>query len=103
MSETIATKAAAEACDTTPRTLRIFLRASKDYEAVGSGGRYAFTEDDLPDLKTRFAAWLAEREAAQAAREKAAAEAKNKVATPAPEKADDKPTTTRSRKAAPAA
>lgn len=110
MSDTIATKAAAEACDTTPRVLRQFLRASKDYEAVGSGGRYGFTEDDLPELKTRFAAWLAEREAAAKAKEKAAAEAKEKAATPAPEKADDKPaeekakpTTTRGRKAAPAA
>src|SRR4051795_1950296 len=73
MSDTIPTKAAAEACDTTPRVLRPFLRASKDYEAVGSGGRYAFTEDDLPELKTRFAAWLAEREAAAKAKEKASA------------------------------
>ena len=114
MSDTIPTKAAAEACDTTPRVLRQFLRASKDYEAVGSGGRYAFTEDDLPELKTRFATWLAEREAAQAAKEKAAAQAKEKAATPGPtsettsdkpadEKAAAKPTTTRSRKAAPAA
>ena len=83
--------------------LRQFLRASKDYESVGSGGRYAFTEDDLPELKTRFAAWLAEREAAQAAREKAAAEAKEKATTPAPEeKPAATPTTTRSRKTAPA-
>lgn len=75
MSETIATKAAAEACDTTPRQLRQFLRASKDYEAVGSGGRYAFEADDLPELKTRFQAWVAEREAAAKARaEKEAAE-----------------------------
>ena len=65
MSETVATKAAAEACETTPRVLRQFLRASKNYESVGSGGRYAFTEGDLPELKTHFAAWLAEREAAQ--------------------------------------
>jgi hypothetical protein len=113
MSETIATKAAAEACDTTPRVLRQFLRASKDYEAVGSGGRYAFTENDLPELKTRFAAWLAEREAARAAREKAAAEAKEKPATPVSEEGKPaeestvaekaKSTTTRGRKTAPAA
>lgn len=85
MSETVATKAAAEACGTAPRTLRVFLRASKDYESVGSGGRYAFTEDDLPGLKTRFDAWAKEREAAQAAREKAA---KEKATTPAPGEAD---------------
>jgi hypothetical protein len=100
MSDTIPTKAAAEACETTPRTLRVFLRASKDYEAVGSGGRYAFTEDDLPELKIRFAAWLAEREAAAKAKEKAAKEAEEKAATAKPdeapatpdaENADDKP------------
>lgn len=112
MTETVATKAAAEACGTTPRTLRVFLRGSKDYESVGSGARYAFTEDDLSELKTRFAAWLAEREAAQVAKEKATAEAKEKAATPAPtsettsdkpadEKAAAKPTTTRGRKPAP--
>lgn len=78
MSETVPTKAAAEACETTPRLLRQFLRASTDYQAVGSGGRYAFEADDLPMLKTRFTAWVAEREAAAQARadaEKAAAEA----------------------------
>lgn len=110
MSDTIPTRAAAEACDTNPRTLRIFLRASKDYEAVGSGGRYAFTEDDLPELKTRFTTWAKERDAAQAAKDKAAAEAQaskttdEKAATPAPgpTATDDKPATTRTRKAAPA-
>lgn len=87
MSDTIATKAAAEHCSTTPRVLRQFLRASKDYEAVGSGGRYAFTEDDLPELKTRFDAWVAEREAAAKARaEKEASE--KAAATPT----DDEPT-----------
>jgi hypothetical protein len=78
MSETVPTKAAAEACETTPRLLRQFLRASTDYQAVGSGGRYAFEADDLPLLKTRFTAWVAEREAAAQARaeaEKAAAPA----------------------------
>ncbi|MGH3569837.1 MAG: hypothetical protein ACRDRH_28260 [Pseudonocardia sp.] len=39
MTETVTTKAAAKASDTTPRLLRQFLRASTDYEAVGSGGR----------------------------------------------------------------
>jgi len=90
MSETIPTKAAAEACDTTPRLLRQFLRASKDYEAVGSGGRYAFEASQLPTLKKRFVAWVAERDAAQAAREKAAKEAAEKAAaTPAQESTDD--------------
>lgn len=89
MSDTVTTKAAAEACETTPRLLRQFLRASKDYTAVGSGGRYAFEAGDLPTLKTRFVAWVAEREAAQAAREKAAAEAAKVAATPAEANSDD--------------
>lgn len=90
-TETVSTKAAAEACETTPRLLRQFLRASKDYTAVGSGGRYAFEAADLPTLKTRFVAWLAEREAAQAAREKAAAqaEAAKVAATSTEDQAED--------------
>ena len=107
MSETVATKAAAEHVGTTPRQLRQFLRASKDYEAVGSGGRYAFTEDDLPELKTRYQAWATEREAAAKARaEKEAAEATPAQATDTegdtdePAKDEPKPATktTRSRK-----
>lgn len=88
-TETVSTKAAAEACETTPRLLRQFLRASKDYTAVGSGGRYAFETGDLPTLKTRFVAWVAEREAAQAAREKAAAEAEAAKVAATPAETDD--------------
>ncbi|GAA1203255.1 hypothetical protein [Pseudonocardia alaniniphila] len=73
MSETVPTKAAAEACDTTPKTLRQFLRASKDYQNAGAGGRYAFEASQLPTLKKRFNAWVAEREAAAKARAEAAA------------------------------
>ncbi|MCE0764829.1 hypothetical protein LWC35_18230 [Pseudonocardia kujensis] len=86
MSETVPTKSAAEACGTTPRLLRQFLRASKDYEAVGSGGRYAFEADALPQLTARFRAWLAEREAAAKARaEQAAKEAAEDTPNPSPE------------------
>ena len=53
--------------------LRQFLRASNDYEAVGSGGRYTFEADELPTMKTRFDAWLAQREAAAKARAEQAA------------------------------
>lgn len=92
MSETVTTKAAAEACETTPRLLRQFLRASKDYEAVGSGGRYAFEAGDLPTLKTRFVAWVAEREAAAKARaEQAAAEAAKIDDAPTPAGGDTEP------------
>jgi hypothetical protein len=42
------------------------------YEAVESGA-YAFEEGDLPELKARFVAWIAEREAAAKARAEPAA------------------------------
>jgi hypothetical protein len=43
----------------------VFLRASDDYQAVGSGSRYSFTAKDVPTMKTRFDKWQAEREAAK--------------------------------------
>ncbi|GAA3829081.1 hypothetical protein GCM10022380_54570 [Amycolatopsis tucumanensis] len=74
--ETLTTKQVAEALDTTPRELRVFLRASEHYDNAGSGGRYAFQAKDLGPMKTRFTTWKKEREEARkAAAEKAAAEA----------------------------
>jgi hypothetical protein len=74
--ETLTTKQIAEALGTTPRELRVFLRASKDYSNAGSGGRYAFATKDVGPMKTRFTAWQKDREEARkAAVEKAAAEA----------------------------
>jgi hypothetical protein len=43
--------------DTTPRTLRRFLRADAFYANVGCGGRYEFTANDMPTLSKRYAAW----------------------------------------------
>jgi len=65
---TLSTKEVAEHVGTDPKTLRVFLRASDDYQAVGSGSRYSFTAKDVPTLKGRFAEWLAEREAAKKAK-----------------------------------
>ncbi|MGU3651199.1 hypothetical protein [Mycolicibacterium sp. A43C] len=62
---TLTTREVADKVGTDPKTLRVFLRASKDYEAVGSGSRYAFTARDVAPMKARFAKWLAEREAAK--------------------------------------
>jgi hypothetical protein len=43
---------------TEPKLLRRFLRSPEStFQAVGSGGRYDFTEKELPDLKRRFKAW----------------------------------------------
>ncbi|MDO3106508.1 hypothetical protein [Mycobacteroides abscessus] len=59
----LSTKDVAEKIGTNAKTLRVFLRASSDYQAVGSGARYSFTPKDVPALKARFTKWLAEREA----------------------------------------
>ncbi|AHC28064.1 MULTISPECIES: hypothetical protein [Mycobacteriaceae] len=64
---TLTTREVAETVGTGPKTLSVFLRASKDYEVVGSGSRYAFTAKDITPMKKRFAKWLAEREAAKTA------------------------------------
>jgi hypothetical protein len=89
MSETVRTREAAEACNTNPKLLRQFLRASKDYEACGAGSRYAFEVDELPTLKTRFDAWLAEREAAAKARAEAEKAAQEEKPADEPTPADD--------------
>lgn len=63
------TREAAEKVGTDPKVLRMFLRASTDYEAVGSGSRYSFTAKEIPTLKSRFVKWEKERAAkAEAAR-----------------------------------
>ena len=55
---TIDTKAVAAALNTEPKILRRFLRDPKStYAAVGSGSRYNFTDNDLPELSRRFAEW----------------------------------------------
>jgi hypothetical protein len=55
---TIDTKAVAAALGTEPKILRRFLRDPKStYAAVGSGSRYNFTENDLPELTRRFQEW----------------------------------------------
>lgn len=61
--ETLTTREVAEALGTTPRELRVFLRASKDYEACGAGSRYVFVAADLPTMKNRYMTWTKERAA----------------------------------------
>lgn len=48
---------AATELGTDPKTLRRFLRQDPTYRNAGSGGRYTFTDDDLPKLKERYLAW----------------------------------------------
>ncbi|MGS2808149.1 hypothetical protein [Nocardia sp. MW-W600-9] len=73
-TEKLTTKQVAEALGTDPKTLRVFLRASDDYEAVGAGSRYSFTTKDVGPMKTRFAKWAKDREAAKVAKAEAAKE-----------------------------
>lgn len=56
----------AEAFNTTPRTLRKFLRSDESgIESVGKGARYALpgSKRELTALQKRFDAWVEAREA----------------------------------------
>jgi hypothetical protein len=66
-TETLTTKQVADAIGTTARELRVFLRASTDYQAVGAGKRYAFDTNDIGPMKTRFDVWRKARDEAKAA------------------------------------
>lgn len=59
----VSTREAAEAIGTTPKELRVFLRASDDYKACGAGSRYVFTAADLGPMGARFVAWTRARAA----------------------------------------
>lgn len=66
---TMTTAALATEFDTTPRTLRKFLRsADSGIESVGKGSRYALPSGkrDITALKKRFTAWDEARTAAAA-------------------------------------
>lgn len=57
-SDTLAAKQVATMLETDAKTLRQFLRSeASTFEAVGSGGRYEFTEGDVPKIKSEFEAW----------------------------------------------
>lgn len=86
----------AEKFETTPRTLRKFLRAdaraNDNADSLpGKGSRYAIEGKQLAPMKKRFTAWkVAEAEARAARAEKAAADAK----ADADETETDEPTDT---------
>lgn len=75
----------AEKLDTTPRTLRKFLRADAKANGTadslpGKGSRYAIEGKEVAPLKRRFKVWqAAEAEARKVRAEKAAAEAQDAV------------------------
>lgn len=58
--DSLAAKQVASLLGTEAKTLRQFLRSdASTFEAVGSGGRYEFTEADVPKIKGEFDAWKA--------------------------------------------
>lgn len=84
---TLNTTELAEKFETTPRTLRKFLRADaraagKGDELPGKGSRYSIEAKSVAPLKKRFTAWSAEQAKLRAERaEQAAAEAADAVET----------------------
>lgn len=57
-SDTLAAKQVATILKTEPKTLRQFLRSdASTFEGVGSGGRYEFTDADIPKIKEEFDKW----------------------------------------------
>lgn len=79
MTATITTAELAAELDTTPRTLRKFLRA--EGEGVGKGSRYALpaTKRDIASLGKKFAKWTEAQEAAKAAKAAKATESDNEA------------------------
>ena len=76
--------------DTTPRTLRKFLRAdARANDAAdtlpGKGSRYTLEAKSLRGMQPRFNKWMAAEAAARAARAQVAAEAAQATADEAPE------------------
>lgn len=68
MAATIYTTAqVAEKFETTPRTLRKFLRSPEGFDAkVGKGQRWGIEAKKVQGLQKRFNAWLAASEAKKA-------------------------------------
>lgn len=63
----ITTTELATELDTTPRTIRKFLRSPESgIASVGKGARYSIERRDIRALRSRFAKWDAARLAARA-------------------------------------
>lgn len=92
---TYTTAEVAEKLETTPRTLRKFLRADAKERGTtdalpGKGSRYALAGKEIAPLKKRFTKWqAAEAQARKERAEKAAEEAAAAVENDADETADD--------------
>lgn len=71
MTATITTAELAEQLETTPRTLRKFLRSDQGPGKVGKGARYALPagKREIASLAKKFAKWTEAQEAAKAAKD----------------------------------
>ena len=59
-AQIMTTAQVADALETTPRTLRKFLRSdASGVEGVGKGSRYAIEAKQIRSLRSRFAKWTA--------------------------------------------
>lgn len=81
---TLSAKEAAAKLDTTPKTLRKFMRSevkanggAVGIDTPGKGGRWAIEAKSIAPMKKRFAAWQKAQAEANAARLAAAAEEAN--------------------------
>lgn len=59
MATMLTAKEIAQKLETTPRTLRKFLRSDEKVESPGKGGRYSIQANQVTALKRRFDAWVA--------------------------------------------
>lgn len=83
---TISTADLAAALETTPRTLRKFLRSdASGIDSVGKGSRYAIEKREVRSLKGRFAKWETELAAKRTAPE----DAPEELEETAPEATDE--------------
>lgn len=61
MPNMLSAKEVAIKLDTTPRTLRKFLRSDEKTTSPGKGGRYTLPASQVKSLQSRFNAWSAQR------------------------------------------
>jgi hypothetical protein len=84
MATILSTADLAAALDTTPRTLRKFLRSdASGIDGVGKGSRYSIEAKQVRSLRSRFAKWAAEVEAKRNEREATADAADDATDAPA--------------------
>jgi hypothetical protein len=75
------TKQVAAALNTEPKLLRRFLRADSNYANAGAGGRYAFTDDDVADMRERFSAWVGNKTTKPKSRPRSTSRSDDKLPT----------------------